>query len=181
MNKSFKFAVCLLTIVLAAGAITCMAAENPKTAQAGPAVGNAPQNAPLGLIFNRKLVSTSQSWDCCSAVAIDPGFVALDNPVNFTCPKGGTCTVSAEQNVQVSGSTSANRFAICTEVDGNIIQEPSCPYLGTVPSDGSYIAGSFVQNMSAVPSGNHTLQTFVYTDNGGDRAIFNITYRLYRP
>ena len=181
MNKCFKFAVCLLTVVMTAGIFTAMAAENPKTAEAGPAVNNAPQIAPAGLIFNRKLTSTTQSWDCCSTVAIDPGFVALDNPVNFTCPKGGTCTVSAEQNVQVSGSTSANRFAVCTEVDGSIIQEPSCPYLGTVPSDGSFITGSFVQNMSSVSAGNHTLQTFVYTDNGGNRAIFNITYRLYRP
>lgn len=181
MNKYMKFAVCLLTVVMAAGAFTCMAAENPKTAKAGPAVGNEPQGLAPTVIFNRKLVSTSQSWDCCSTVAVGPGFVALDNPISFTCPSGGTCTVSAEQNVQVSGSTSANRYAVCTEVDGNIIQEPSCPYLGTVPSDGSFIAGSFVQNMSQVSSGNHTLQTFVYTDNGGNRAIFNITYRLYRP
>jgi len=181
MNKCFKFAVCLLTVVMAAGVFTTMSAQNSKTAEAGPAVSNAPQIAPTGLIFNRKLVSTSQSWDCCSIISIGAGFVALDNPVSFTCPKGGTCTVSAEQNVQVSGSTSANRYAVCTEVDGVIIAEPSCPYLGTVPSDGSLVAGSFVQNMSAVPAGNHTLQTFVYTDNGGNRAIFNITYRLYRP
>jgi hypothetical protein len=179
MRKSLKLGVIVMTIVLVGSSVVALAAE-PAKGQAGPE-HSVSRNLPPTVIFNRRLVSTSQSWECCGIVGIAAGFVALDAPLKFTCPAGGTCTVSAEQNVQVRGTTSANKWAICTQVDGAFIAEPNCPYLGVIPSDSSFLAGSFTQNVSAVAPGNHTLQTFVYTDNGGDRAVYNITYRLYRP
>ena len=180
MKKSLKFAVLVVSVCLIGGALITASAQATKSQSASP-VNVGSQKHPQTVIFNRKLASTSQSWDCCSIVSIGSGFVALDNPLDFTCPSGGTCTVSAEENVQVRGTTSGNKWAICAAVDGSFMAEPDCPYLGIIPSDNSFLAGSFVQNTSNVAPGHHTLQTFVYTDNGGDRGVYNITYRLYRP
>ena len=57
--------------------------------------------------------------------------------------------------------------------------QPNCPFLGVIPSDGTYVAGSFAQNTSVSP-GTHTVQTFVYTDNGANRSIYEIQYQVYR-
>src|SRR5690349_6238168 len=142
--RSLKLGSFLLTIILVASAVLAQAGQPART-QTGPTNVVSRGVLPPTLIFNRSLKSTSQSWDCCSPVAIGPGFVALDGVLTFTCPGPTTCTVSAEQNAQLRGTTSANRWAICTELDGLFMAEPSCPFLGTVPSDDSYVAGAFTQ------------------------------------
>ena len=42
------------------------------------------------------------------------------------------------------------------------------------------IAGSFAQNNTTVRPGTHTVRTFLFTDFGADRSIFEIQYQLYR-
>ncbi len=179
MNKHIKSLALLISILaVGGGAAVSLQAQELRTGESGPTHGSKHQ-PPTSIIFNRKLVSTTQSYG-------EPGtsegasFVAIDSPLAFICPAGG-CTVSAEQNVQLSGSVAGNRWAICTAVDGNYMDQPDCPYLGYVSSDGSYLAGSFVQNMSGVTAGKHTLQTFLYTDDGATLSIYNIVYRLYTP
>ena len=70
---------------------------------------------------------------------------------------------------------------ICTQVDGAFMAEPLCPFLGVVPSDGSFLAGSFAQSKTGVSVGNHTVQSFLFTNNGGSRNIYEIVYRVYVP
>ncbi|HTZ96971.1 MAG TPA: hypothetical protein VMB18_11270 [Terriglobales bacterium] len=183
MSNRVRLGVFLSTILVIAGAFAALSAAPSRSAQAktvsGSPLGNVSRALPQDLIFNRKLQSTSQSYSN-SLTSVGSGFVPIDSPLTFKCPAGG-CTVSAEQNVQVSGTVAGNKWAICTFVDGNEMQQPLCPYLGYVSSDGSYVAGSFVQNMSSVPAGNHTLQTQLYTDDGANLSIYNIVYRLYTP
>jgi len=184
MSKKLKLGAFLSTILVIAGAFAVLAAAPSRSVQGrsleGSPVSGLTRTTPQTLIFNRKLQSTTQSYSS-SGTSVGAGFVAIDSPVTFKCPAGG-CTVSAEQNVQVSGTAADNRWAICTTVDGTYMSQPNCPYLGYVPSDGSYAAGSFVQNMSGVTAaGTHTLQTQLYTDDGGTLSIYNIVYRLYTP
>jgi len=180
MRKRVMVGSSLLTaILLVVGASVALSASSPsRLLENSPVRGVSNKQAP-DLIFNRKLISTTQSYSNNEATA-NPGFTALDGVLNFSCP-AATCSVSAEENAQVTGATSSNRWAICLEVDGTFVGQPNCPYLGFVPSDGSFLGGSFTQNMSGVTRGAHTLQTFVYMDNGGTLSIYNVTYRLYTP
>ena len=113
-------------------------------------------------------------------VAVGPGFVAVDSPITISCPVA-SCTFEVDQNLQASTTVANNRWAICTQLDGSFMSEPSCPYLGKLPSDGSYQAGTFVQTATHVPNGTHTVQTFIYTDFGGNRSIYAMVYRVYTP
>ena len=180
MRKRVMVGSSLLTaILLVVGASIALSAASPsRSLQSSPVRGVSNKQAP-DLIFNRKLISTTQSYSNNEATG-NVGFTPLDGVLNFNCP-AATCSVSAEENVQVSGTTTSNRWAICMTVDGSFVGQPDCPYLGYVSSDGSFVAGSFTQNMSGVTRGAHTLQTQVYMDNGGTLSIYNITYRLYTP
>jgi hypothetical protein len=168
-----------ITILVIVGVSIALSASSPATLRgASPVHGVSTPQAPI-LIFNRKLVSTTQSYSN-GVGAVGAGFQAMDSLLNFTCP-AATCTISAEQNAQVDGLTTGNEWAICTQVDGNYMAQPNCPFLGYVSSDGSFVTGGFVQNMNGVAKGNHTIQTFIYTVNGANLGIYNITYRLYTP
>jgi hypothetical protein len=183
MSKKLKLGAFLSTILVIAGAFAVLAAAPSRSVQGrsleGSPTSGFTKTMPQTLIFNRKLQSTTQSYSN-NATSVGAGFVVIDSPLTFKCPAGG-CTVSAEQNVQVAGSVADNRWAICTTLDGTYMSQPNCPYLGYVTSDGSYEAGSFVQNASGVTAGTHTLQTQLYTDDGGTLSIYNIVYRLYTP
>jgi hypothetical protein len=181
MKKSIKLGVVLIALTLFVGAFMALSATSTRSLQGSPTSGLTKGLPPdSGLIFNRKLASTSHAWGN-DLVPVAAGFVAIDAPLNFTCPPG-TCTASAEENVQIQGSTSGNRWAICFTVDGNFSAQPSCPFQGLVSSDGAtYITGSFAQNTSGITAGHHSLQTFVYTDLGANLSIYDLTYRLYRP
>jgi len=113
-------------------------------------------------------------------VAVGAGFQPVDAATTINCP-AASCTFSAEQNLQVQNSIAGNRWAICTSVDGTNMNQPLCPFLGNLPSDSSYVAGSFSQSQIGVPGGVHTIQTFVYSDSGLNRSIYSIIYRVYTP
>ncbi|MFZ0286217.1 MAG: hypothetical protein WAL32_13395 [Terriglobales bacterium] len=133
-------------------------------------------------IFNRQLLSTTQSYGLANIVSGGDAYVAIDAPLKFTCPSGTTCTVSVDQNTQMGGnSASLNGFSICTALDGTFMSQPSCPTLASLPTDGSYFSGSFVQSASNLKSGPHTIQTFVFTNARATVYTYNFTYRLYKP
>ena len=142
-------------------------------------------SAPVALAGSRvslALLTTfvSESND---SEAVPAGFQSIDAPTAFTCVApghlhGGTCTIEADQNVQVIGSTPNNAFAICTQVDGVFVGQPVCPFIGTVPN-GSYGTGSFMQTGAGISPGPHTVQTFLFTTNGAVRSIYTLVYRLY--
>lgn len=178
MKRTVTLGVLTLALFLVAGALIAAPAHSARSQQTSPAGQHGAP--PPTLIFNRKLVSTTQSWSCCGTTTLGSGFVAIDSPLNFRCPTGG-CTVSAQQNVQIETSTDSNAWAICTYVDGSEMTQPECPYLGYIPNDGFFHAGNFTQNQSGLAAGAHTLQTYVYSDNGATLGIYNITYQLYTP
>jgi hypothetical protein len=127
--------------------------------------------------FNLLIKSTFESSNNLNAVA--GGFVALDGVLKIKCPYK-TCTLEIDEHVQMGQSGASNRWAICAQVDGNFLTTPSCPYLGYLNSDGSFLGGAFAQYAS-ITKGAHTAQVFTYTDAAAAQSIYEITYRLYRP
>jgi hypothetical protein len=108
------------------------------------------------------------------------GYQPLHPAITISCP-ATKCTYEADQLEQVQGSTSGNRWAICTFIDGNAMSEPLCPFVDDDAGDGVYRTGTASQSQSSVPKGKHTLQTFIYSDNGIADASTKITYRVYAP
>jgi hypothetical protein len=171
------FALATFGTGAAVGVSASRRANSPTIGAASDAV------VPASVTSKRKLKRNFISQDSGS-VAVGAGFQPVDAPTTINCPSTpytSTCTIEAEQHLQVKGSTAGNSWAICTQVDGAFMGEPLCPFLGVVPSDGTLIFGSFAQTKTGVSVGDHTVQTFVYTANGATRSIYEIAYRLYVP
>jgi hypothetical protein len=180
MDKRLKLVICasLVVMLVAAYAVISVQAGNP--AQNSP-VSSTRAEQPDTVLPNRTLAKTYMSYDN-GLVAVAAGFQPIDSPTTVLCPgTSGTCTIVAEENLQLSGTTAGNRWAICLFVDGTQASQPNCPFLGFVTSDGSYAANSFSQAFSGLSFGSHTVQSFVYTDSGANRSIYSIHYRVYRP
>jgi hypothetical protein len=166
-----------LTAVLAS-VITLVAltsAQAGHTPSASPVKGQ--RVSPNTVSGPKKLLQTKFSYGVGGAVAA--GYAAIDSPINFACPGTTTCAYEAEQHVQVAGSTDGNLWAICTQIDGSFLSQPSCPFLGTVPN-GTFGTGTFTQGASGIAHGPHTIQTFIYTEDGATVYNYQITYRVYR-
>ncbi len=164
-------------LVLCASAIAAPPADSTNSPNAMP---KKTKSSPQDLIFNRKLSSTSVSLSS-DVVDVGSGKVAVDSPLTFTCPKGG-CTITAEMHVQMGFNTqTGNLFALCAELDGSDMPPVGCPVVTALPTDNSFVAGSFSFAQSGVTAGTHTLQGFLSTTFGATRANYIITYRLYTP
>jgi hypothetical protein len=107
-------------------------------------------------------------------------FTAIDAPITVTCPgTTGTCLLQADQWIQTgAGSTSANEFAICFYVDGVAVN--GCYYNGSTPADSTFVMGTVSQGKT-VPHGNHTVQTFLYSQQGAFMNFYNFTYKIFKP
>jgi len=168
-----RFAICLTAFLVSAAGSWAQTNKSPV---------NTPVTKPgINIVTNNRRLFETWISEGNDLVSVGSGFQAIDNPITINCPASNSCTFAAEQNLQVDGSVSGNRWAICTQVDGNFMSEPLCPFLGLVSSDGTFIAGSFVQTMHGLSPGTHTVQSFVYTDAGGSRSIYAIVYRVYGP
>jgi hypothetical protein len=130
-------------------------------------------------VTGRKLKFTAISSGNLGAT-VPAGFAPVDAATNLRCPGTRTCTFEADQNLQVFSSTST-AWAICTSVDGNFMAEPSCPYLGLAGGTGFFQTGTFAQSMSGITPGTHSVQTFVYSDNGLDVYNYAFVYHIYTP
>jgi len=76
-------------------------------------------------------------------------------------------------------SSSGDAWGICTNLDG-VIGAGICTFQGVVPSDGSYISGSFT-NVLSVAKGKHTVQAELYLSVGATLAQYSNTYSVYIP
>ena len=105
-------------------------------------------------------------------------FTLIDAAITVTCPGlTGTCLLQAGQWIQTGGgSSTSNEFALCFYVDG--VSLP-CYYDGSTPSDGSFVMGTVSQGIS-VAHGNHTVQTYIYSNNGAFMNLYTFTYRIYK-
>jgi hypothetical protein len=114
-------------------------------------------------------------------------FTAVDRLGTVQCPgTSGNCTIAANMWVQTGlSSTSPNNYAVCLFVDGNSVDSSDtsngCHYTEDTPSTGSFIEGSGLNQLSGVSPGLHTVQTFLYTNNGTPVYNFNISYQVYKP
>jgi hypothetical protein len=112
---------------------------------------------------------------------VGPSYQPLDQAITIVCGNPAGCTIGVEQHVQVGLSTKPNNgWAICTQVDGNYIETPGCAWQGYLPDDSFYVVGSWAQQTS-VAVGKHTVQTYIYTDDGVQEDDYSIVYRVYNP
>jgi hypothetical protein len=144
---------------------------------------NAQESSPTSSIQPRAAMPTTKLKNTVivagsSFVDLGAGFQPIDGPQDLEC-KSKRCTYEVDQNVQVSGSTDSNSWAICTQIDGVFMTAPNCPFLGLVPN-GPYGAGSFVQTQSGLAKGPHQLRTFLYTEFGAELANYTLIYRVYK-
>ena len=92
-----------------------------------------------------------------------------------------TCTINATMNANAGfNSTSANNWGLCLIVDSSIFDPYGCPYLGSIPVDGSFAAASTTQSVQ-VARGTHKAAVYVYSDYGMYFGEYQNTYRIYRP
>jgi hypothetical protein len=65
--------------------------------------------------------------------------------------------------------------------DGTNGGSNGCHYTEDTPSDGTFIEAGEENLLSGVGAGPHTVQTFLYTNNGTPVFFYNISYRVYEP
>jgi len=178
-NTNMKLLTAVLTFGLVASVASVAAAQSasPVTEQGMPAAAIEPATT----VQSNKVLKKTYRVEDSGTQAVGGGFVAVHAPVTINCPgTAGVCFVEAHQNMQVIGDGGSGRWAICTAIDGNFMSQPLCPYLDIVPN-GFYHARNFVQTQTGISFGNHTIQTFIYTDGPATRSIFELTYRVYKP
>jgi hypothetical protein len=174
--KRTSFVVALMTV---AG---FMAADTSAPAQAGSAsspTAAAGSKAKARIVTVRYRPRETRVSSDSGLVAVGAGFQAIDGTSTLPCPATAVdCIIIAEQNVQVRSATAGNNWAICTQVDGAFMPNPLCPFLGPPPVN-TFTANSFAQSSAALAPGVHTVQTFIFSNNGIDRSIYELTYTLY--
>lgn len=107
---------------------------------------------------------------------------AVSPPLTVSCPgTTGTCTIQADMWIQNGAQTSNhNTNLVCLYIDG----APSafCDFeAGESPNDGTLVQTSSSQEISGLAHGNHTVQTYFWTENGAYVGYYNSNYRVYKP
>jgi hypothetical protein len=144
---------------------------------ARPIQGQRLPNLPPSQIH--KLVRTYADIGAPSA-GYGSGFTAIDSPVKINCGNVAGCTIVVTSFANSGGqSSSGNNWGICTNVDG-VIGAGICTYQGTLPSDGSYVSGSFT-NVLSVAQGRHTVQAELFLTSGATLEEYSNTYSVYLP
>ena len=175
MKRLVTIAVAVAVVVALFGAYHHVRAQE-NARPSSPFRGAVP---PAVVLASHSLITTYIDQGSAS-VTLPAGFTAIDSPVTINCSNVAGCTIGAESWAELGGQTTANnRWAICTQVDGSIVG--FCPYLGTLPTDSSYVTGS-LNNAVGVSVGTHTVQALAYNSAGGAfLAQYNNTYHVYRP
>src|SRR5690348_14359018 len=85
-------------------------------------------------------------------------FTPIDSGSTLNCLK--VCTISASATAQMQ--TGGADWAICIEVDGS---DAECQYQGVQSGPSSFVVGNVQTAVASLPIGNHTVQTFLYTES----------------
>src|SRR4051812_48340754 len=90
------------------------ASENPEHA-----VGALPATAagPLLQLISSRISQSSTDVVINRKTALEP------KTVDLTCPGPTTCTLVAEQHVQIEGTGTGNKWAVCSHIDGAFMVE----------------------------------------------------------
>ena len=130
-----------------------------------PILGQRLPNVPPAV--NHKLTHTFVDIDAPGA-SDAAGFTAIDSPVTITCGNTAGCTIVVTSFAEPGGqSSSGNAWGICT-------------FQGVLPSDGSFVSGSFT-NVLSVAKGTHTVQAELFLDATATLAQYSNTYSQYAP
>jgi hypothetical protein len=103
------------------------------------------------------------------------------NVVTVTCT--AACTLEVAAIVQMGGNKVANNlWSICADIDDKT-DLVFCPYQGTLPTNQSYVIGSYIWSVSTpLGKGTHTVQPTAYLETGPANVVnYHYTYRLYQP
>ena len=142
-----------------------------------PILGQKPPNLPP--TQNHKLTHTYVDVGAPGA-SDGVGFTPIDSPVTITCGNTAGCTIVVTSFAEPGGQTSSgDSWGICTNLDGTI-GAGICTFQGVLPSDGSYVSGSFT-NVLTVTHGTHTVQAELYLTSGALLAQYSNTYSQYIP
>jgi hypothetical protein len=118
-----------------------------------------------------------------SGIAISPStYTPIDTQLTVLCPgTSGTCTIQGEMVLQNQGNvTSFNPIIICLYVDGKP-SEDCGPDAGETLKDEAWSNTSTTQTVSGLTHGNHTVQTYFWTQFGGQVGYYSSNYRVYKP
>ena len=172
--------VAVVGLVLAAGVVTSAAAWHRGTS--GPAGAALHQQAThqVTTLAASKLKSSVIASGFSGAALTAGGFTPMDAGETIVCPgTTGTCTFEADASVQAQGTGSSNAWAICLYIV-DLGQYATCPYYGFLDSS-FFETGTEVSSFSGVPHGTHTVQTQIFSANGGAAYNYSITYHAYKP
>ncbi|MGB8543663.1 MAG: hypothetical protein WCD49_18690 [Candidatus Acidiferrales bacterium] len=108
-------------------------------------------------------------------------YTPIDHQLTVLCPgTTGTCSIEADMWVENGDSNSTiNANAVCLYVDGKATN--FCPYSGETPADYTWVQSSASQIVSGLAPGNHTVQTYFWSNNGTLTSTYNSNYRVYKP
>jgi hypothetical protein len=185
MNKLMKVMLLLAFAVGSFGAYRHIAAQERAPRKglvpiALPKFDEQISQSPDALATKHILEGTYINSGFYGAVVAAGATVPTDTKLTVACPgTSGTCTIEADMWVQSDGVAN-DAYAICLYVDGNPPAN-GCPLAGETPADGTAAIGSFSQSLSGLAHGNHTVQTYYFTDQGAGVLDYTINYRVYKP
>jgi hypothetical protein len=185
MNRFVKIGLLMVLAVALFGTYRFVSAQEKES---GPPTGVAPGqvSAPAGesyvLATKHVLQGTYTNFARPgSGTPFGSGVVAIDSPTSISCPgTSGTCTIEYDQSAQILNSSTSNNYGFCIYLDGSQVP-PNCPSLGLLAENSTFTGYSFSQEVSGVPHGTHTVQTFILTASGGTLGYYTLTYRVYKP
>lgn len=159
-------------IALAAVAVLCLSTAHASRSGAENA---APQ--PQAFTGVLKLQKTYHEVGSANGQAIAPAvFTAYGTPLVVNCAVAAGCYILVASEAQVGSAASEGSVALCLRVDGSA--PDGCPYVGRTPSAG-FISFSHRTGI-AVPVGNHTVTTAVYSAVATTLHNFNTEVRLLK-
>jgi len=179
MNKTFKLAA-LVTVMLLLGAAFFAVSAAP-TQQPGPSRNISNLHLPPPTNFEGLRSNFNTTFICSTPCTLAAGFTIEDN-VNFQCGSTGasTCSLVVDSYATTSGGGIADDDrALCLVLDGAIVG--ACAYDGYDAADGSFSGISTINNVSAIPVGNHTAFTLLYSTDGTALYTFSNQYNVYKP
>ena len=176
MRKLIPICIAIALAVALFGTLYHVRAEERSVA-GSPILGQRLPNLPPAV--NHKLTHTYVDIGAPGA-SDGSGFTAIDSPVTINCGNTAGCTIVVTSFAEPGGQTSSgNAWGICTSLDGTV-GAGICTYQGVLPTDGSFVSGSFT-NVLSVAKGTHTVQAELFLDATATLAQYSNTYSQYAP